>query len=289
MKKIIVTLLIFISISYCKNENNSLFYGVVKNGEILSRFSFAKISLTSWIEETSANYENQVKMKYFDTSKELFDNFKDQEINIAAINLLFYFQNEKEIKQYTDYIWTISMFNKTYHQYYLISADSNGFKDLKNKTLTIKRTDNIAKSWLDKNSYLSNKKSSDKLLENIFYEKRQHSIILKVFFGKSDYGIVTREVWDIATAFNPAIKKKLKIVSKSEKIFLPLIGFVTKNNTEKNVKIFHKLTNSLRKLQGSNNSDPSVRIDNIIKLDDKKLEKLRNYYEEYFVLKEKYN
>ena len=293
MKKIFLIFMLFIS--FCsaieKKDNNISFYGIMEKGSVFSMFALAKISISSWLEKVTLSSEKEIKVKFFNSPDELYKEFKNGNLDNITIDTNFFFRNEKEIKSYTNYLWTVSMSDKTFNQYYLVGVKSKnlkGFSDLENKTLSIKKNDLSAKVWLNKNSYMQNHKNSNKLLMNTNYEKKENKILLNVFFGKSDYGVITKEIWDFATVFNPSIKNKVEIIEKSEKIFLPFIGVISKHDNKKNIKILHNLASELKKFNDIINQDKSSRINSIMKLDNNSLKELRNYYNEYFLLSNKY-
>lgn len=168
--------------------------------------------------------------------------------------------------------------------------DLKGFKDLKNKKLVLKDDDKIAKIWLDKNSYELNKNSSIKLLEELKKEKNDRRVVFNVFFGKSDYGIVTKEAWDIIVDFNPAIKKKVKVLEVSENIFIDNLGIYSKYSNKESRDFFFKKGNNPETLK----SDTALKILDLLKLDGiffieyDFLNDLDKFFKEYFELEKRY-
>jgi ABC-type phosphate/phosphonate transport system substrate-binding protein len=275
-----------------KKDNLTTFYGVKNNSETTSKFRDAKIALNSWLKEASSKYNAKVKVKFYDSNDFMYEEFKNDELDVITVDLLFYFKNETEIKNNSSHIWSMKMSEKTFDEYYLISRKSknlDGFSDLKNRTLAIKKSDSNSKIWLDKESYLINKKISTKLLKELKLENKESTVILDVFFKKYDYGIVTKEAWDFLSEFNPAIKKKVKIISKSQDIFLPFIGFISKDASSNSVDVFFKLTEDFKAYIIKNSINfKSNTYDSLLNLDNDSLYILREYYNEYFELEKKY-
>lgn len=292
---LIICYLVFLISNIFANENKenlTSFYGVKNNGGVTSKFRNAKLSLNGWLEEASSKYKGKTKIKFYDSFDYMYGEFKDNELDIITVDLPFFFKHEEEIKKYSSTIWTISMSNKLYDEYYLISNKSLKLKDLNNKTIVLKNGDSSSLSWLEKNFYELNKTNKINLLNKINFESKESTVILDVFFKKNDYGIVTKEAWDVITQFNPSIKKSVTIIKKSKKIFLPFIGLISKKMSKKNIDIFFKLSEDLKKFaninknSGSLNNFPS--FDTVIILNETSLEKLRQYYNKLFTLQNKY-
>lgn len=266
-------------------------FGITTEGNLLAKFKDAKIALKAWLEDMAVLYKGEVGIEFYDNPKPLYEDFKKNKLDMAVVNLPFFFENRTSIEKHSNHIWSLSIDNKKFNQYYLIANKKQklkGFSSLKRKTLAIKKGDETAKIWLDKKSYKKNRVSSDKLLKQVKYESKERTVLLNVFFGKTDYAIVTKAAWDIMLEFNPTLKKRIEILEKSENIFLPFIGFFSKNAHEKSVEVFFKVSGNLEELSGGERIIKMLNFNSIFKVDDKMLLKLDNYYSEYFKLKEKY-
>lgn len=266
-------------------------YGITTEGNLFSKFKDAKIVLKSWLNDMGKIHGGQLDIKYYPNGELLFEAFKEDKFDMIAIDLPFFFKNRTEIEDVSNDTWTLSINEKKFNQYYLIGNKSNklgGFSDLKAKSISLKEGDTSSWIWLDKNSYKTNMKASDKLLKKIQYEKKEKSVILNVFFKKSNYGIVTKEVWDLMLDFNPGIKSKVEILSKSKNIFLPFIGFFSEKSSLKSREAFFMVSKDLNKVKGGEQIIEIMKFNSIYKLDNASLVELDNYYNEYFKLKKKY-
>jgi hypothetical protein len=290
--KIIIILLL--TLNLFADQGNFEFksnFGITTEGNLLAKFKDAKIALKAWLDDMANLYKGEVGIEFYDKPELLYEDFKKNKIDMAVVSLSFFFENRASIEKNSTHIWSLSIDNKKFNRYYLIGNKKQhlkGFSNLKRKTMAIKKGDETAAIWLDKNSYEKNKVSSDKLLKIIKYEDKERTVLLNVFFGKTDYAIVTKDAWDVMLEFNPTLKKRIEILKESDNIFLPFIGFFSKNAHKKSVEVFFKVSSNLEELNGGKRIIKMLNFNSIFKVDDKMLLKLDNYHNDYFRLKKKY-
>lgn len=266
-------------------------YGMTTEGNILAKFKDAKVILTTWLEDMAGLHKGDVNIKFYDSSKPLYEDFKKNKLDMMVVDLPFFFENRAEIESKTSYMWSTYTNNKKFSQYYLLSNKTNnlkGFSELKNKKLSIKEGDLTAQIWLKKSSYQKNKKDSHKLLKSIKYESKERTVILNLYFGKTDYAIVTKDAWDIILDFNPSLKNKIEIIDKSEDIFFIFIGLFSKNANKKSIEFFSKIASDIEDIEGGKRISKMLSFNMFFKVENEDLEKLDIYYKEYFKLKHKY-
>ena len=289
----LLTKLIFI-ISLCISLNAKVEdakFGFETNGSLLSPFKNAKLSLKVWIKNIASKYDINLDIVFFDSAEDMYNSYSIGELDMAVSSLSFFFQNKKDILKSSDTFWSATLGEELFSQYYLIakkSLNAKGFIDIKNKTLSLENNNNGSFIWLDKNSLIYNKKSSNIILKKIFVNKNDSTSLLNVFFNKSDFAIVRKETWDIAIELNPSLTKKLEIIKKSEKSYLSFIGFFRKNGNKKVLDAFFKLNEDLKGINQNEHVRELLRFNSIYKVDVNSLKNLAKYYEEYFVLKKRY-
>jgi hypothetical protein len=255
MKTLIKILIILnLSISLYAEPKFESKFGFLSEGTLLASFKDARVALKVWLEDVAVDYNGKLDIKFYDTSSALYGALKDGELDMVVLDLPFFFKNKDDIVKNADNFWSLRMSNIKYPQYYLVgkkSLKAKNFKDIKDKRISLKEGDLGAWVWLDKNSLLSNKKPSSKTLKSILLKKKESTAMLNVFFNKSDFAIVRKETWDIVSELNPSIKRKVEIISKSKKIHIPFIGAFRKDTTGISIEAFFRLSNNLRKIEGS--------------------------------------
>jgi hypothetical protein len=290
----LLTKLIIIT-SLCMSLNAEVKYeakfGLLSKGNLLASFLDAKLALKVWLEDIATRYNSKIEIEFYDTSEALYGSLEKAELDMVVLDLQFFFKNKNKIFKNNDNFWALNMEDLEYSQYYLIARKSlkaKGFKDIKGKTVSITNGKDGVFIWLDKNSLKENKKSANKVLKNIYLKKKESTTILNVFFNKSDFAIVRKRTWDIATELNPSISKKIEIVKKSEKIHLPFIGFFRKGSNENLVNDFFKVGKDLKNLENNEHIIELLKFNSLFKINEGSLKELGKYYDEYFALKKKY-
>lgn len=292
MKNLIKLLIIsFLTISLHSEEKFESRFGFLSEGTLLSSFKDARVALKVWLEDVAVSYNGKLHVEFYDNSEDLYNALKNNKLEMVILDLPFFFKNKNDILKTSANFWSLNLSNVKYPQYYLLakkSLNAKSFADVKNKTVSLKKGDIGASVWLDKNSLISNKESSLNATKDIILKKKESTALLNVFFNKSDFAVVRKETWDISSELNPALKKKISVIKKSQSIHIPFIGIFRKDTKDLTLKSFFKLSNDLNKIKGSQQIITLLKFNSLFKIDDNYLKDLDKYYEEYFALKKKY-
>lgn len=164
----------------------------------------------------------------------------------VAIPPSVYFKNEKLLLKHTKNIWTYSLNENKYYQFYLIShkKNKNVMKNLKKHEITI--IELLEPSRYFYYSLLKKKyKNINPLKLNIQRKNKESKIIYDVFFNPKKIGIVSKNSFEVLNELNPQIGKNLKIVAKSRENILPFIALQHKNtNIEEEKKLLELVSKS---------------------------------------------
>jgi len=292
MKKIIKLLIILnLTIFSPAHEKFESKFGFLSEGTLLSSFKDARVALKVWLEDIASSYNGELDVEFYDTSEDLYGALKKNELEMGLLDLPFFFKNKDDILKNCNNFWSLNTTDIKYLQYYLIakkSLNAKNFKDIKGKTITLKKSDIGAWVWLDKNSLISNKQTSKKALKNIFFKKKESTAVLNIFFNKSDFAVVRKETWDIVSELNPSIKKKIAIIKKSEKIHIPFIGLFHKDAKKESIKYFFEVSKDIKKIKGSGQIITLLKFNSLFRIEKESLVKLDRYYDEYFKLTKMY-
>jgi len=294
----IFIIIIFLDIfSFASEKLNYVYHsniGISSDAGILSKFKDRNVAVNSWLKEVAKTEKMKINIKIYTDNEKILKDYINKKMNTIVIDSVTYYQNRDILDPLTYKKWGVSLSKKKRSKYYLIGNGEKklkGFKDLKNKKLVLKNNDKIANIWLEKNSLTVNKKSSKKLLLELKKEKNDRRVVFNVFFGKSDYGIITKKAWEFIVSFNPAIKKKVKILDMSENIFIDNFGIYAKDSDVPSREFFFKKGKNLQTLK----SKKVLKIIDILKLDaifiieNESLKDLNSFFKEYFELEKKYN
>ncbi len=291
-------IIIFINIFLSASEKIDYLYytniGISNDAGILSKFKDRNVALNSWVTELAEFEKMKININIYYEKEKILKDYKNKKLDTIILDALTYYRNKDLLDPLTYKKWGVSLSKKKRSRYYLIADGEKklkGFKDLKNKKLVLKSEDRNANIWLEKNSLTINKKSSKKLLHELKKEKNDRRVVYNVFFGKSDYGIITKKAWDIIVSFNPAIKKKVKIIDMSDEIFFDNLGIYSKSSDATSREFFLTKGATPQELK----SEKALRIINLLKIDslfiieDESLKDLNKFFKEYFELEKRYN
>ncbi|MFY9075813.1 hypothetical protein OZZ08_12705 [Malaciobacter mytili] len=289
MKKLLIicSLLLYLNAKEFKHEST---FGFLSNGTLLQNFNEGRIAFSMWIEEVASLYDSKLEVKYFSDKDEIYDEFKNKKsLDMIVIPVTYYFEHKNEIDLIADNFWSVSINDKKYTRYILIgrkNLKAKGFKDLQNRTIIFDDENDIPKIWLDKKSIIYNKKRYMDVVKEEFHEKKEPTILLRVFFGKSDFGIISENTWTTMLELNPAIQNNIEIIEASKKEHFPFIGFFRKdNNNKEKVEIFFKISKNLRNFPRSEQIMNLLKFDSVFEIEKDSLKNLEKFYNEYYELK----
>jgi hypothetical protein len=186
-----------------------------------------EVSFNFWIQELFAGEAKKhdfeitsTKALLFDSIEEMKESFSRGEIDlIVAPPLLIskYFKRE----ELDDGFVGVSLGKKPEKLILIIRNDKNiiNLKDLHGKRLGMIENDDLTDMFLDTLVLKAFKKSYKKLGPPIQYKKKNNQLILDIFFGKLDAGVVYNSSFDIMAELNPDIKNQVKILAE-----LPIKG-----------------------------------------------------------------
>lgn len=287
--KLFIVLIVTLNLN--ANDSVSKFGFLSYNNNTLN-FKDARDSLSSWIEDLGVSNNLKVDVTFYNTIDELVTAYKNNELDMIVLSFPDFYKNENTLRPISKDFWSASGTNEIYTQFYLVSLKElnvNSFKDIENKSLSIEEHEPISKVWLDKNSLIANKKSSEKMLKKIFFETKEQTPLLNVFFKKSDLAIVTKDTWNTMIQLNPSIEKKIKIIERSEKNYLNIIGLFSKNTKQEKIDVFFKITSKIEDATRGKELLSLLKFNNYFRLENSYIDNMEKYYDDYFDLKEKFN
>lgn len=294
MKFLIIVLFIisFITNLYSKDkEMVEAKFAFVGNTGFVANFKDMEESFSLWLEEFGSKNAINLKATFLPTVELLGEEYLNNKFDMVTIPISYYFENKEKFAKKSKNYWSLSFNDKKFMQYYLISSKSSNakfFKDIKNKTISVTEYDQVANDWLNKNSLIENKISYKKYVKDILNEGKESTVILNVFFKKSEFAVVSKHAWDTMTALNPSIAKSVEIIKKSEEIFIPFIGMFNVKSNDSTVKKFFELSAGIKETNDTEELFSLLKFNTIFEVKEEILNPLEVYYQEYFELKKKY-
>ncbi|MFV0562325.1 PhnD/SsuA/transferrin family substrate-binding protein [Malaciobacter mytili] len=290
MKKLIILCILILCLNAKEYRHISTF-GFLSNGTSLQNFKDGQIAFSLWIEELASLYDSKLDVEYYTDKNDILHEFTTKNfLDMIVIPVPFYFENKKQIDEISDDFWSVSINDKKYIKYILIARkklNAKSFKDLKDKKIILNEENNISETWLDKQSIIYNNKRYKDVVREAFYEKKESTILLRVFFGKSDFGVISENVWDTMLELNPAIKNRVDIVASSKKEHFPFIGFFKKESNKDIREIFFNITSDLKQFPKSEQIIDLLKFDTVFKIEKDSLQNLEKFYNEYYDLRKR--
>ncbi len=266
-------------------------FGFLSNGTLLQNFKDGQIAFSLWIEEVASLYDSKLEVEYYTDKNDILREFRTKNLlDMIVIPVPFYFEHKRQIDEIAHNFWSVSINDKKYTKYILVARkelNAKNFKDLKNRTIIFNEENDISETWLDKQSIIYNNKRYKDVVKEEFYEKKESTILLRVFFGKSDFGVISENVWDTMLELNPAIKNKVDIIASSKKEHFPFIGFFKKGSDEQKAEIFFKITSNLKQFPKSEQIMDLLKFDAVFKIQKDSLQNLEKFYNEYYDLRKR--
>ena len=294
MKQIVVFLFIisFLNISLpAQITNDKAIIGYLFDGMNDIRSKDAQVAFSIWVKELSLSEKLDVKVKYYETDKEIVKDYKNKKFKLLILNPLFYLQHQANINPITKEYWLTQRSHKKYERMVLLVKKNSGIKgidDLKGKTVAIKDDNYVGKLFLEKEILQNSHIVSREYIKEFVNTKKHSTAILKTFFSKVDACIVPEYTLDLIGEMNPAVTSSLITISHTPHIYTAAIIMFHTDTEDAMITAFRRNTSKLdQSVRGQNILD-LFKMKGLFQIDSKELQPLKNYYEEYLSLLNKY-
>lgn len=293
MKYIFITLLFFFNISFASsNELSVALYGLDKKVANEKTVEKLLIKLFNKIEYLK---DKKVKTYFYKDKKLLIEDLKSHEkkfdflFTIPSLYLHYYEVFNTNSKN----LLALSLDNSKLVEYYLITNKENkinSLSDLKNRSIVLQSADILSQIWLESlffQSGLNFHKENIKVKKTQNY--RMYKKVLDVYFNKVDLAIISSYTWNTSVDLNPNIIKKVRILKKSDKIFPPVISVAHKSIDKNTLKYFNDYVFNDENNEHVSNILSLVKVNKFEKVHKDDFIKSYEFYQNYLLLKEKYN
>ena len=291
MKNIIlIILIIFGTIANSKDIPKGKL-GYLTDGLSMIKHKDSKIAFRLWLNELIVDEKIKASIEYFKESEEFFHSYTQHHFDYLTSNPYYYLKNKVLVDKFSQEFWSVSMNGNEYEEYLiLVRKDSNinTLKDLKNKKMAIHQDNYMGKVFLDKEFYEETKKSYKDYIKNIYKTKQHSTAILNTFFRKVDLCVVPKYALDLVSELNPVVKKRLKIIKKSDPIFISIVAMFHKNTKSIVLRQFNEHYSSLKNTSRGQNIMDLFKMKDFRKVKKSYFNPVNSYYQEYLQLIEKY-
>jgi len=219
----------------------------------------------------------------------IIDSFINGKYALITLNTYDVLQNYEKISPYIGKIWSIAKKKRSPEMRYL---------------LLVKKRDPIESSVLHRGArvamlnfdYMQNIYLESYLLENYhqsskeFFKKlsfysSSSQVILKLFFSKVDACVISEHAYNIAVELNPQLKKHIKILASSKKIF-PSVGLTISRKGDREIaKLYDTFSRDKNDIKTLSNVLMLYKAEAIVPFSQEKMDRLYAFYKHYHALK----
>ena len=135
---------------------------------------------------------------------------------------------------------------------------------------------------------LTKHKLSYKDIFNKVYDlKKQSLLVYKVFFGKENFAVLPKSIYETIVEINPQIIKNVEIIEKSEDIFVSSVGLIHKSLEKEYKDKILLLTMDKKYEYLRKEAFEMSKISTMELIEEKELIDFENMYKAYSLLKRK--
>lgn len=265
--------------------------GYLSDGINEMKLKESRIAFNMWAQELINDQNIQLNIAYYDINANMLRDYKEKKIQSIGFNPWFYLQNEVLFDSLSHEYWAVRRSSKQLESYVvLVRNDSNinTIKALKNKKIATRSDSYLGKMFLDTEFLKVAHEESSSYIDSYIYTKKFSTALLKTFFGAVDACVVSEHTLDLLTEMNPNIQKKLKVLKKSEEIFMPMLALFHK---DLNKNIIFKLEKNIANLKDTKKGRSIfglMKIKSFEPISIKKITPLKKYYNTYLSLRSEY-
>lgn len=266
------------------NADDKVKIGFYLDGIDQLEFKDNMLAIKAWFNILAKEVGEEIDIIYYSELLKLAKDFKTHKIEYVSINLYHYLRTKEHFDNYISEYWSIRKGKDKLDSYLIIVHEDSkidSLKKLSNKTIAIKN-----KNYLDTlffNKELSKEKDID-IKGNLKTVKNFSRAILDVFFKKYDACIVPKYSFELSSELNPILNKKLKVLSSSGPIFLPVIAFFHKDTKQILKDKFERSVINMKNTVAGRNIFNLFKMKELYKVEKAVVLKQKQYFDEYIQL-----
>jgi len=275
---------------YSQNELDDRYsFGVSINNFNSSNQNRMKRLTLNLLDNINNNYKKEINMVFYENEEELLKDFKEKKnINGIVIFSNFYLQNKELLREISKNPFIYKSSKTENSQFYLVANKKSNIKsidDIVNKTFIHSIHEKNYSVWLDYISLKKFNKSYLKIVSKELLSEKTSTSLLDVYFGKADFCVLSKDVYEDVVSLNPSIVNNLTIVEKSPEIFFFAFSSFHKDVSSELVSLLNNVVNNGKFEDDFKELFSLINLDNVKQVEFKDLEKIDKFYDEYKILK----
>ena len=276
----IVLLLLLNGYLYATDIKDEIFISNAFYGEDIDKVNYkdAKTAMGIWLDELANQIGATSELIFYTDFKALQEDAKKGKVNTLILSPISYLKNLEYCKTHFHQGWLKrERDGKPFFSFVLLSR-----KDMQKKDKYMVhyfRYSTISKivaqmyAWEHHQKFLFKK------------TPKESKPVLDLFFKKCDYAIVGEETWLLMQELNPQLKAKIKVVYKSDRIFVDLISLFSNKLSQRNRDTYFKAIAAINTTEAGKQLMRLFKFNGLIRIDDNQFKPLESYYQRYLKAK----
>lgn len=272
----------FIPISGLAQSSTTISIGILKNSAVFANEKDIKFVIELWLNKFLPKSKYEINVIEYEKVVSLLEDFKLNKLTLIGLNAFNYLENEKSLVSLYSKIFTFQRYDSKYLQYLLISHKDINTKNVEKLPirLSLKKDDKSTLLWLD---YMYLNRDLKEYFDFIeVHEKKNHSsAVHATYFNQSEFAVVPLTIYELLLELNPAIKKNLKVVKFSQRIFTSSIWLMNKNIS---TDVSNDILNSISEINSTKEGSTILnilRMNKIVVEQPSYLDPIKSFYLEY--------
>jgi len=217
-------MIFFLSIAKAGNNGKIVF---VQDGIGELQKSEKQIAINFWddyFNKRTKNYSVSSSVTSIDKFMKHLDGGKIDYVLLDGSNYIQYYHRLEP--NLTDEAWLVQRTEHSFEEFVLLvrqETNIDHFRQLRNTVFSLHSGYGLLRLYLEQLVLKTSNMSITDYFKEIRDAKTESQAILDVYFSNSDACVVAKHVFDDAIELNPAIKEKIKIIQRTERIYAPAI------------------------------------------------------------------
>ena len=143
--------------------------------------------------------------------------------------------------------------------------------------------------WVKYLFYKEKQKNILKSVKKHSFITKENKLIYNIFFNKNNIGVITKPAYETLIELNPQLERSIKIIAKSDALFISYIGFDHVSLTNVEANIYKSAAKNLDNILGYSKLASSIDISLSEDLTKEEYETLNKFHKEYKLFEKLYS
>jgi len=255
------------------------------------RYKDGRIAFSMWAKDMATEENVELDIRYVEEEKGLYDGFIKEKFHYVGMNPIFYLRHKERLDPYVGQSWIMQRSENSFERMLLlVRRDSGlfGVGDLKGKKIVTRRDNYMGQLFLDVEMLQQLHEPAAKYVGEIEEIAQYSTAVLRTYFKKADACIVPEYAFELVAEMNPAIRKELMPIVRSDALFIPMIVMFHVNTGPGVLEAFARNVANLEHTARGRNILDLFKMKKARRVEPGELSALKAYYDRYLELQKRY-